>query len=46
MIPQHLLHNLDLSGITVTAAIVADGTLEAGPSLCYYLGCLKTLFLG
>lgn len=28
MIPQHLLHNLNLSGIAVTAAIAADGTLK------------------
>ncbi len=35
MISQHLLHNLDLSSIAVTAAIVADGTLKPGPSMCY-----------
>lgn len=40
MIPQHLLHNLNLSSIAVTPAIAADGTLKPGPSMCYCRHCL------
>ena len=35
MIPQHLLHNLNLSSIAVTPAIAADDTLKPGSSMCY-----------
>jgi hypothetical protein len=34
MIPQHLLHNLNLSSIAVIAAIAADGTLTNRDHRC------------